>query len=87
MRRIKQSKFQATSSGPQKAVSARRLLENSIASATFRLSAGVVPKASGCRVLLKVPLADSVFKSGVFNAAIARRRAGWPQSSASSADC
>jgi hypothetical protein len=38
-------------------------LENSIASATFRLSAGVVPKASGCRVLLKVPLADSVSKS------------------------
>jgi hypothetical protein len=32
------------------------------------LSAGVVPKASGCRVLLKVPLADSVSKSEALSA-------------------
>lgn len=35
---------------------------NLTVSATFRLSAGVVPKAFGCRALLKVPLAGSVFR-------------------------
>lgn len=43
-------------------MSARRLLGNLTVSATFRLSAGVVPKAFGCRALLKVPLAGSVFR-------------------------
>lgn len=57
------SKFRAISSRRQKIVSAKRLSGNSIASATSRLSAGVVPKASGCRVLLKVPLPHPVFRA------------------------